>query len=180
MWDDPGSVEVLRIDALLDAVAAPEPAPGSGSAAALVGALAAALCVKAARLSDDAGLAAQAGRLRERLQVLAAEDAEAFAAALQELRAGRGDVPLGRALGRAADVPLRIGETAGDVAALASGLCELTKPEVQPDARAAAVLAAAVARVAALLVEANLGAVPDDARVRHAAAVADHAQAAAR
>jgi formiminotetrahydrofolate cyclodeaminase len=180
MWDDPGSVEALRIDALLDAVAAPEPAPGGGSAAAVVGALAAALCVKAARLSDEAGLAAQAGRLRDRLQALAAEDAEAFAAALTELRERRGDVQLGRALERAAEVPLRIGEAAGDVAALAAALTGRAKAEVQPDTRAAGVLAAAVARVAAVLVEANLGALPGDARVDHAARVAEHAQAAIR
>jgi formiminotetrahydrofolate cyclodeaminase len=180
MWDDPGLVEVLHIDALLDAIAAPEPAPGGGSTAALVGALAAALCGKVARLSDDAGAAAQANALRRRLQSLADEDSAAFLDALHELRERRGDVPLGRALERAADVPLRIGEACGDVASLAAALAERCEPAVAPDARGAAALAAGAARVAAVLVETNLGAAPGDERVAHAARVAEAAEAAAR
>jgi formiminotetrahydrofolate cyclodeaminase len=180
MWDDPGLVEVLRIDPLLDAVAAPEPAPGGGSTAAVVGALAAALCIKAARLSNDAGAAAQGEALRRRLQTLADEDAAAFLDALHELRERRGDVPLGRALDRAADVPLRIGEACGDVAALGAELAERCKPEVAPDARGAAALAAGAARAAAMLVEANLGAAPGDERVARAVRVAEAAQAVAR
>src|SRR5438105_5042145 len=58
MWDDPGPVDLPRIDTLLDALAAAEPAPGSGTAAALAGAMAAALCTKVARLSGDGGAAA--------------------------------------------------------------------------------------------------------------------------
>ncbi|MDX6442658.1 MAG: Formiminotransferase-cyclodeaminase, partial [Gaiellaceae bacterium] len=58
MWDDPGLVDVLRIEPLLDALAAKEPAPGGGSAAALVGAMAAALCAKVARFSGDDGAVA--------------------------------------------------------------------------------------------------------------------------
>ncbi|HZT92625.1 MAG TPA: cyclodeaminase/cyclohydrolase family protein [Gaiellaceae bacterium] len=173
-------MEVLRIDSLLDAVAAPEPAPGAGSSAALVGALGAALCAKAARLSGDPGAAAQADALRRRLQTLAEEDSAAFLEALHELRARRGDVPLGRALARAAECPLRIGEACADVAVLAAGLAGRCKPEVQPDARGAAALAAGAARAAALLVEANLGAGPGDERVVRASRVADEAAAVAR
>jgi methenyltetrahydrofolate cyclohydrolase len=179
MWDDPGLVDVLRIDALLDALAAQEPAPGGGSAAAVVGSMAAALCAKVARFSGDAGAAAQAEALRRRLTALAAEDAAAFVAALEQLHERRDDFDLGRALALAADVPLRIAEASADVAALGSALAERGKPDLQPDARAASVLAAAAARASALLVEANLGATPGDERVERARLVADGAEAAA-
>jgi methenyltetrahydrofolate cyclohydrolase len=168
LWNDPGPVDVLRIDQLLDAIAAREPAPGGGSTAALVGAMAAALCAKVARFSEDPGAVAQADALRRRLEALAAEDAEAFVAALSELRTSSGDFDLGRALERAADVPLRIAEACGDVAALAVDLAERGKPALEADARAAAALAAGAARVGALLVEVNLGTAPDDDRVQQA------------
>lgn len=179
MWDDSGLVDELRIDGLLQAIAAREPAPGGGSAAALVGAIAAALCTKVARFSADDGAAAQAEALRGRLEKLAADDAEAFVAALAELKTRTDDFILGRALERAADVPLLIVEVCADVAELASSLAESGAPDLQPDARCASLLAAAAARCASVLVEVNLGATPDDERVHHAAHVAAGAAAAA-
>src|SRR5262245_2299780 len=85
MWDDPGPVGVPRIEPLLDALAAAEPTPGSGSAAALAGAMAAAVCAKVARLSGDGGASAQAVALSSRLSALAEEDARLFRLALDEL-----------------------------------------------------------------------------------------------
>jgi formiminotetrahydrofolate cyclodeaminase len=179
MWDDSGFVDVLRIEDLLDAIAAQEPAPGGGSVAALVGAMAAALCAKVARFSDAGGALAQAEALRRRLAALAPEDAEAFVAALDQLRERRDDFDLGRALAEAAAVPLRIAEACADVAELAAALAETGKADLQPDARAASVLAAAAARSAALLVEANLGAAPGDERIARARLLADDAATAA-
>jgi formiminotetrahydrofolate cyclodeaminase len=179
MWNDPGFVDVLRIDPLLDAFAAKEPAPGGGSAAALVGAMAAALCAKVARFSDDGGSLAQAEALRRRLTALAPEDAAAFVAALDKLRTRGDDFDLGRALMLAAAVPLRIAEACADVAELGAALAESGRADLQPDARAAAVLAAAAARSSALLVEANLGAAPGDERVARARLLADGAASAA-
>jgi formiminotetrahydrofolate cyclodeaminase len=179
MWDDSGLVDVLRIDVLLDALAAKEPAPGGGSAAAIVAALAAALCAKVARFSDDDGAVAQAEALRRRLVALAAEDAAAFTAALEQLRERNDDYDLGRALALAADVPLRIAEAASDVAELGASLAERGTPDLQPDARAASILAAAASRSAAVLVEANLGASAGDDRVGRARLLADGAAAAA-
>jgi methenyltetrahydrofolate cyclohydrolase len=179
MWDDPGLVDVLRIDELLDALAGRDPAPAGGSAAALVGAMAAALCAKVARISDDGGAVAQAEALRRRLTALASEDAAAFLAALTELRKRTDDYDLGRALALAADVPLRIAEACADTAELGAVLAERGKADLQPDARAASVLAAAAARSSALLVEANLGATPGDERVARARRLADGAEAAA-
>jgi formiminotetrahydrofolate cyclodeaminase len=179
MWDDPGLVDVLRIDGLLDAFAAEEPAPGGGSAAALVGALAAALCAKVARFSEDGGSLAQAEALRARLTALAPQDAAAFGAALERLHTRTDDFDLGRALTHAAAVPLRIAEACADVAGLGAALAESGRAYLQPDARAASVLAAAAARSSALLVEANLGALPGDERVARARLLADDAAKAA-
>jgi formiminotetrahydrofolate cyclodeaminase len=180
MWDDPGPVDVPRIDPLLDALASEEPAPGGGSAAALVGAMAAAVCAKVARLSDDGGSVAQAAALCRKLTALAEEDARLFASALSELDRRDDDFKLGRALEQAADAPLRIAEACADVAALASALAERGASQLQPDARAAAALAAGATRAAAVLVEVNLGVSGVDARVELAQRLSSQADAAAR
>jgi formiminotetrahydrofolate cyclodeaminase len=182
-----------RVDDLLDAIAADTHGPGGGSVAAIVVALAAALLTMSGRLSRDAwpeagGAIAQSERLRRRVGPLAAADAMAFREAIRALggeqrtETGTRPLELGPALARAAEIPLRIAETAADVAALAVLVAERANPDVRPDAAAAAALAEAGARAAAHLVEVNLGAMPDDARAAaarsHAANAATCAQAA--
>jgi formiminotetrahydrofolate cyclodeaminase len=179
MWDDPGPVDVLGIEPLLDALAADQPAPGGGSAAALVGAIAAALCAKVAHASAEGGSVAQAAALCRRLTSLAEEDARLYVTALSELDRRDDDFKLGRALEQAADAPLRIAEACADVAALASALAERAS-ERQADARSAAALAAGAARAAAVLVEVNLGVRGDDERVQLAQRLTAQADAAAR
>jgi formiminotetrahydrofolate cyclodeaminase len=179
MWDDPRPVDVLHIDPLLDALASDQPAPGGGSAAALVGAIAAALCAKVAQFAADGGSAAQAAALARRLTALAAEDARLFTTALSELDRRDDDFKLGRALEQAADAPLRIAEACADVAALASAIAEAPS-EHQADARSAAALAAGAARAAAVLVEVNLGASDNDERVQLAQQLSAQADAASR
>jgi methenyltetrahydrofolate cyclohydrolase len=175
MWDDPRPVDIPRIDALLEAFATPEPAPGGGSAAAVVGALAGAVCAKVARASDDGGSVAQSAALCRRLTALAVEDARVFASALAELERRDDDFKLGRALDQAAEAPLLIAEACVDVAVLASMLAESGVPELQADARAAAALAAGAARAAAVLVETNLSVSHDDDRVRRARTLSEQA-----
>jgi methenyltetrahydrofolate cyclohydrolase len=179
MWDDPRPVDVLRIDPLLDALASDQPAPGGGSAAALVGAMAAALCAKVAQFAADGGSAAQAAALARRLTALAAEDARLFTTALSELDRGDDDFKLGRALEQAADAPLRIAEACADVAALASEIAEAPSRH-QADARSAAALAAGAARAAAVLVEVNLGVSDNDERVQLARTLSAQADVASR
>src|SRR5690348_11882700 len=161
MWDDPVPVDIPRIDDLLDALAAEAPAPGGGSAAALVGAIAAAVCAKVARVAEDGGATAQAAALCRRLTALAEEDARVFTSALAELDRRDDDFKLGRALDEAAEAPLKIAEACVDVAVLASALSERGTPALQPDARAAAALAAGAAKASAALVEANLAVAHD-------------------
>jgi|SRR4051794_7257188 formiminotetrahydrofolate cyclodeaminase len=177
MWDDPGPVDVPRIDPLLDALAAAEPAPGGGTAAALAGAMAAALCTKVARLSGDGGASAQGGALARRLTALGDEDARLFRAALDQLGRRDDDFALGRAVADTADALLGIAEACADVAALAGALAANAAPEHQADARAAGSLAAGATRAAAVLVEVNLTVTTDDERLRLARRLWEQAEA---
>jgi methenyltetrahydrofolate cyclohydrolase len=177
MWDDPGPVDVPGIDPLLDALAAAEPVPGGGTAAALAGAMAAALCTKVARLSGDGGASAQGTALGSRLTALADEDAQLFRAALAELERRRDDFTLGQAVAQTADALLRIAEACADVAALAGALAEHAMPEHQAEARAAGALAAGATRAAAVLVEVNLTVTADDERLRLARQLSEQAAA---
>lgn len=162
----------------LDTLAGEGPAPGGGSAAAIVVAMAAGLVTMVARASEEhwpeaGGVVGQAETFRARVAPLAQADAEAYVEALTALR-GREeleeryrDQKLRDALERAAEIPLRIAEAGADLTSLAALLVEHGNPEVRADAAAAAVLAEGGTRAAAKLVETNLGAMADDPRVRH-------------
>lgn len=164
---------------LLDTLAGEGPAPGGGSAAAIVVAMAAGLVTMVARASkghwaEAGGAIGQAEAFRARVAPLAQADADAYAEALtalrrrEELEERYRDQKLRDALERAAEIPLRIVEAGSDLACLAALLVENGNPEVRADAAVAAVLAEGGARAAAKLVETNLGATEDDPRVRHA------------
>jgi formiminotetrahydrofolate cyclodeaminase len=174
----------LDLRGVLEALADPGDSPAGGSAAALVGAIAAATAAKGARASGDHGSAAQAAALAAKLTQLAAVDAEALRSArgaLADASAGgddRRDFGLGQALAHAAAVPLDVAEACADVAALAAGLADSVVPDLRPDCRTASWLAAAGARAAAHLVEINLAVQTGDdraERARRAAAMATDA-----
>jgi formiminotetrahydrofolate cyclodeaminase len=185
-----GDLFDLPLRAFTDELAAEEPAPGSGSAAAVVVAMAAALIAKVARTSpswaDGRSAAAQAVRLRERITPLAQADADAYEEALaalnlpSELEPEVRDMAIGQVLGRAVEVPLAIAEAAADVAVLAAIAAERGTLDRRADAVAAALLAESGAQVAAHLVAVNLIVSPEDDRVQRARAVAEVASAAAR
>ena len=169
----------LSLAALLDELAAPYEAPGSGSALAAALAAAAAAVQMAARLSTEAwpaasGIAAQAEALRERSLALVDEDAEVYRRALEARAAQaedtqeRRDWALGRATAAAAGPPLALVRLAADLAELCREAAERVEPRVQADVNAAAALAAGVARGARELVAVNLTALPDDPRVAEA------------
>jgi methenyltetrahydrofolate cyclohydrolase len=175
----------------LDTLAGEGPAPGGGSAAAIVVAMSAGLVAMVARASeghwDEAGgVIGQAQTFRARVAPLAQADADAYQEALNalrkrdELEERYRDQQLRAALDRSADIPLQIAETGCDLASLAALLVERGNPEVRADAAAAAVLAESGTRVAAKLVAINLGAAPDDERVRRAGALVEQAAEAAR
>ena len=162
----------------LDTLAGEGPAPGAGSAAAIVVAMAAGLVAMVARASKEywpeaGGAIGQAEAFRARVAPLAQADAEVYREALTALRRREAleeryrDQQLRAALERAAEIPLKIAEAGSDLACLAALLVENGNPEVRADAAAASLLAEGGARAAAKLVEINLGTTEDDPRVRH-------------
>jgi formiminotetrahydrofolate cyclodeaminase len=188
--DSTGDFLDLPLRAFVDGLAAEEPAPGGGSAAALAVAMAAALIAKVARASpswlERESAVAQAERLRQRTAPLAQADAEAYEEALaalnlpSELEPEVRGMAIGEVLGRAVEVPLAIADAGADAAVLAAVAAERGTLDRRADAIAAALLASAGTQVAAHLVAVNLVVTPEDDRVRRARAVAEVASAAAR
>jgi methenyltetrahydrofolate cyclohydrolase len=175
---------------LLERVTAETPAPGGGSIAALVTALAAGLVETVARASagwaDAGGLAAQAKALRERVEPLAQRAAVAYEEALVALRLPDALEPevrretIERSLSEAAEVPLAIAVIAADVAEAAATAADCADPSTCADASVAAVLAEAAARGAAHLVAINLTTSAGDDRVMRARRAAEAAGDAAK
>lgn len=162
----------MKLEALLEAIAAREPAPGGGAVAAIAGSLASALGQMAAAFSlGKKSLANEAGAIEEiaaRLQraqgvllELADDDAEAFAqlAALEKLPEGdaRRRDGLAPAAVRAATVPLTIIATSGAVLSAAEDLAPRCSRWLLSDLAICAILAEAAARSASHMVDANLG-----------------------
>ena len=179
----------LGLSDFLGELAAQGPAPGGGSAAAVCVAMAAALVRSVASQSRDgwaeaAGAIVQAEALGRRAAPLVERDARAYDEAMRTIAErsaiapGDREARLADALGRAADVPLEIGEAAADAAELAAATAEHGDPRVRADAVAAAVLAEAAARVAATLVQVNLATGPADPRIEVARALAARAATA--
>jgi methenyltetrahydrofolate cyclohydrolase len=173
---DPERQGLERLGYLLEKVASKEPAPASGSACGAVVAAAAALVEKSARLSAKhwqgaAGALEQAGSLRAKSFELIEEDAQAYLAFVDALRAAKDQEPsksreaVGIARARTIDVPLRMTRAAAEVAELAVQLAENGNPNLRADAVVAATLAAAAAESGLTLIAANLGDAADDARL---------------
>lgn len=175
----------LRIGRFLDDLESEEPLPAAGATVAFAAASAASVVVMAARTAGTwdgaAGAAAQAQALRARLVELAIANTQAYAEALAamrlppELASVQRDAVLGRALARAAELPLRITESATDVAELAAVVAGHSSKGTQLDAISAAALAEGAARAAALLVERNLATVDGDDRSTRARLAVDAA-----
>lgn len=154
----------------LDAVPARTPAPGGGAVAAIAAALAAGLTAMAARFAPDdwerrAEVIGRAEELRAVVEPLADADAAAYGAFMAE----RTDETIDRIVA----IPLRIAETAAEVAVLAALVAAEGNPNVRGDAAAGADLATAAASIAARLVAINAGV--DDERVEMARAAATQA-----
>ncbi len=165
----------------LERLAAREPAPGGGAAAALHAAQAAALVAMVARYTTGEKYAAhaervghvtaEADRLRERALELAGEDAEAFTAVTDAYRLPRADdaqkaarsAAIAAALAGAARPPAEVVAVAASVVALAEALLPIGNPNVVTDVAAAAEAARAAATTARVNVEINLGGIKDEA-----------------
>jgi formiminotetrahydrofolate cyclodeaminase len=179
----------LSFTELTARLASREPIPGGGSAAALAGAMGAALVAMVAELTIERPDAApHEGVLRELrddavarlalLQRLAEQDAAAYDAVVRARRLPRDDdeqratrkAELALAIVAAAEVPLRTAEVAAEVLDLAQRIAPIGNPNAVSDAGVAAQLSSAAVRGAALNVRINLPYLPEDAPLRGTAA----------
>jgi formiminotetrahydrofolate cyclodeaminase len=169
-----GRLGSSSVGELLAAVAAPTPAPGGGSSAAVACALAAALV----EMSGDE----RATALRKRALELADADLASYAPVLEAQRLPADDPTRARrlraALSEASAVPLALAEVGCEVAELAAAAARGGRRSLEGDATAGALLAEAATRAAARLVELNLAAQRDDARVSRARESAARARTA--
>ena len=153
-------LSLLPLAEVLERVAARTPAPGGGSSAGIVCALAAALVEMAAGFADASEAAAHAAELRARALELAQQDLTSYEPVLEALRRPADDpdrkAALASALGAAATVPFGIARTAGEVAARAREVADAGGRHLRGDIGTAAALAEAACAAAALLVEINL------------------------
>lgn len=147
------SIEQASIEHFTAAMAT-EPAPASGSAAAMAVAMSAALVEKVARRSPglrggDAGgdAAGAAARIRRRALELAGADA----AAVTQMIAQRGQVP------EAIAIPREIGDLAERAGELADAAADGGKPALLADAIAAGELARAAAVTVQAILRSNTG-----------------------
>lgn len=172
----------LPVAAFLDRLASADPAPGGGSAAALAGAIAAALVAMTCNLTvgreqfaaveaEARAVLAEAEELRRRLTTAIDADATAYAAvaaalklprATPEERAAR-SARLQEALAGAARVPLAAAADCAAVLALAERAARVVNPNVLSDVVVAVHLARAALLAAAANVEVNLPALRDEA-----------------
>jgi formiminotetrahydrofolate cyclodeaminase len=184
-----GGVTTLSVREFSDGLAAKQPTPGGGSAAALAGALGAGLVSMVCRYTvgrerfaevEEAmqRLLARSEELRTELEraveddVLAYggySDAQSMPRDTDEQRRAR-DEALQRALRASTDVPLAVAERCAELLELAVEAAELGNPYLISDAAVGAELAAAALAGAELNVRMNLGGVEDEQFVQAAGA----------
>jgi formiminotetrahydrofolate cyclodeaminase len=183
----------MSFDAFMQELASESPAPGGGSAAAMTGAMAAALCGMVARLTAGKekyretwaameDMKREADALAARLLGLADEDTEAFRAVMSARKLPKGtdaeraarERAIQEAVLRSAEVPLETLKSARSIAMLAAIAVERGNPNCVTDAGSAAQMAKAAAMGAAYNVRVNLPGVKDpDLRARIASETSD-------
>src|SRR5438034_6559509 len=151
-------VEGPSLDGWLEELAGGAPVPGGGSAAALAGALAAALVAMVARLTTGrkadaaqaervAAVLAEADAVRAQLRRLVDDDAAAYARVSEAYRLPKGDPGRRRAVDQAlvgaAQTPLQVARGAVRLLALAREIGAIGNQNARSDATVAAALAGA-------------------------------------
>jgi formiminotetrahydrofolate cyclodeaminase len=174
------SISDLSVCELLERLGSSDPAPGGGAAAALAGALGAALVQMTANLSigrprladvqeQARGIEARASDLRRRLAQLGDADAQAYERVSVAYQLPREDdaqkaaraQAIQSALREAAAVPLETAQLCADVLEMAEEAAPLLNPSVISDIMVGAVLAQAALDSAAVNVEVNLAAMTE-------------------
>lgn len=182
---DAQPLPVMSVREFTLSLASHAPVPGGGSAAAMAGAMGAALLEMVVELSrgraelaehqtelDEIGAAAAARR--DELLDLAQRDADAYEAVVDARRLPRDTdderllraASVAEATHAATSVPLRTAEAAAEVLDLAARLAPLGNPHAVSDAGVAALLGVAALRGALLNVHINLPALAADDPLR--------------
>jgi len=181
-----------RILSFLEDLSSRAPTPGGGSASALVGAVAAALCGMVGRLNDrpsgEAGplheTITAADAWRERLAGLADEDIQAFNALMAAWKLPDDDpgkpARKQEATFAATRTPLEIMRQAMEVMRLAAAGLEKSKKSCLSDAGIAAIMAHAALEGARLNVMINLPSIADERQRAELRAQADALRAEAK
>jgi formiminotetrahydrofolate cyclodeaminase len=178
------SILNLTLGELLDRLGSADPSPGGGAAAALAGALGAALVQMTANLSigrprladieaQARGIESRAGSLRRQLAELADADSEAFDKVSAAYKLPRHDdaqkaartEAIQSALHIAAAVPMQTARMCADVLAVAEEAAPILNPAVISDVVVGALLAQAALEGAAINVEINLATMTDASAV---------------
>jgi formiminotetrahydrofolate cyclodeaminase len=169
---------------LLESFAQRTPAPGGGSASAVVCALAASLLEMATRFDPNGEQAVlmRAAQARSEALELAEHDLKAYLPVLEALRLPRSDPGRADAVAvasaQASETPLAVARLAADLAELAARAALDGNPNLDGDASAAVALADGACAAAARLVEINLRDVPQDPRIAAARELTQRAGAA--
>lgn len=169
-----------KINEFLHLLASDAPAPGGGAAAALAGALGAALIEMVTALTKGkekyreyeaiiGEISDGAGKLREKLSGAVNRDAEAFniVSAAYKMEKGTPEQAEARsaaiesALKQAADAPMELMEFARDCVILCERAVGKSNVNLASDLGVSAVLLGAAARGARIMVEANLSSIKD-------------------
>jgi methenyltetrahydrofolate cyclohydrolase len=188
----------VKVGDLLERLGSADPTPGGGAAAALAGALGAALVQMTANLTLDRPryadvqdqarrLVSQAGDLRADLQRLADADASAYAGVTAAYRLPREDdaqraarsAAIQQALVGAARVPLEVASACAEVLAVCQTAAPVLNASVISDVMVGALLAHAGLEAAAVNVEVNLASMTDAAAAEEIGAALARARAGA-
>ncbi len=158
-------LEGMTIETFLTALGSTEPVPGGGTAAALGGALAAALVRKVAALAHKRGRLGQeaverADAFLQKFLELGQADAEAYATVVAAQKTG-GEA-LTKALTRAAGVPLEVAQKSLALMDLAERLLAVCPKSARSDLACAARLAWAACLSALYTVDANAQGIQDE------------------
>lgn len=168
----------------LDDLASSQPTPGGGSAAALSGAMGAALASMVARLTlgkkgyedvqtEIESVITETEQLRTRFQQLMQEDIEAYGRLSEcfkmprsndEEKQARSEAIQAR-LGEAALVPLEVAESAAQLAHHCQRIAEIGNTKVLSDIATGTMLASSAATGASWMVHTNLNSMKDDEQV---------------
>ena len=186
MMSETGPLSDLPLSQVLDRLAEKTPAPGAGSTAAVVCALAAALLEMAAGFDSSpmgSACAVRAGALRDRALELAERELDSYAPVLEVLRLPDSDperaTRLASALAGASTAPLAIASVGAQLAGIAAETVDGVSDQLVGEAVVASELAEGACRAAARLVEINLAGAPGAPR-RTAVAGRGHSAAASR